>query len=505
MKRYEAIYARQSIDKKDSLSIETQIRECKKKCKNKKTVKVYSDKGFSGKNTDRPQLQLLINDIKSGIISKVFVYKVDRISRDVADFYTLWKMMDESNCQIVSSQEPIDTTTTYGRGMMGILAIFAQMERENLINRVNDNIAYRMTAHRRVSGSAPFGYKGVKKNNIATLEPKEDEIEIIQYMFKTYASDLNVSMGKLRDKLIEKGFTNKNGNNITPQGVRLILTNPVYAKADRILLNYYQKLGYEIVNAPNEWNGKCSACLMYRNKTDVKKVVYITDIKPIISSRLFIQVQERISTNKSFCSSNTPNNKLKELSGLIKCSECNNAVKMMNKQNLFCAGRVKKRCTASYKGITLEKIQSKVDTEITTRLQELKDTIDIKIRKRQNDIKQIDKLQKQLDNLLDVVASCEDEVPDSLKIKVRELTTKLKDKQLKLDTDNSQDIIELRLQSVLGDKIFKSMYDVRGHLIFNYAEASTDIKQMILRVLVEKIVLNTDGSIDIIYKEESVK
>ena len=499
-RRYEAIYARQSIDKKDSLSIETQITDCKKISTNKRTVKIYSDKGYSGKNTERPELKQLIDDIKRGIISKVIVYKLDRISRNVADFYDLYNVMSENECEFVSFSEAFDTSNSLGRAMMGILAVFAQMERENIQNRVNDNIEYRMTAHRRVSGSAPFGYKSVKIDNIATLEPIDDEISIIKELYNDYAKDVNVSLGKLRNKLIDKGFTNKNGNNITPQQIHLILSNPIYAKADKVLLTYYQKHDYEIINDPSEWNGTGSPCLMYRHSTTKKKRVYITDIKPIISSRLFIQVQDRLAKNKSFTSSNEPTYKLKELSGLIKCSECNYAVKMMNKQNLFCAGRVKKRCTASYKGIKLEDIQNKVDIEVNNKLTTLQETIEKRIKKHTQQTKEITKLQNELNNLYELASACEDGVPDSLKIKMRELTTKLKDKQLKQQTDNSQDVIELRLQSALGD-MFNSMYDARGHLIFKYAEASTDIKQMILKELVKNIYLHTDGSIDVIYNE----
>ena len=76
--RFDAIYARQSIDKKDSVSIEAQINDCKVICG--RSPKIYKDKGFSGKNTDRPELQQLINDIKKGIIKRVVVYKLDRIN-----------------------------------------------------------------------------------------------------------------------------------------------------------------------------------------------------------------------------------------------------------------------------------------------------------------------------------------------------------------------------------------------------------------------------------------
>ena len=139
MERKIAIYARQSLDKKDSVSIEAQIDECKKFCDSSKTIEVYEDKGFSGKNTNRPQLQKLIADIKLGKIEKVFVYKLDRISRNLVDFYNLKQVMDDNKCEFSSAVEQFDTSNTMGRAMMGILAVFAQMERENIQQRVKDN------------------------------------------------------------------------------------------------------------------------------------------------------------------------------------------------------------------------------------------------------------------------------------------------------------------------------------------------------------------------------
>ena len=88
--RIDAIYARQSVDKKDSISIESQIEFCKYELKGG-NCKEYKDKGYSGKNTERPQFQQLMRDIESGLVRKVVVYKLDRISRSILDFA---KMMD---------------------------------------------------------------------------------------------------------------------------------------------------------------------------------------------------------------------------------------------------------------------------------------------------------------------------------------------------------------------------------------------------------------------------
>ena len=85
--REDAIYGRQSVDRKDSISIESQIEFCKYELRGGNFRK-YTDKGYSGKNTDRPKFQEMMADIRRGLIKRVVVYKLDRISRSILDFAT---------------------------------------------------------------------------------------------------------------------------------------------------------------------------------------------------------------------------------------------------------------------------------------------------------------------------------------------------------------------------------------------------------------------------------
>lgn len=112
--RIDAIYARQSIDKKDSISIESQIEFCKYELRGGK-CREYQDKGYSGKNTNRPQFQMLVEDIKRGLIAKVVVYKLDRISRSILDFANMMALFQEYNVEFISSTEKFDTSTPMGR------------------------------------------------------------------------------------------------------------------------------------------------------------------------------------------------------------------------------------------------------------------------------------------------------------------------------------------------------------------------------------------------------
>ena len=111
--RIDAIYARQSVDRKDSISIESQIEFCKYELRGG-NYKDYKDKGFSGKNTDRPRFQELMADIKRGLIRRVVVYKLDRISRSILDFATMMELFQQYNVESephnASYKMPISST-----------------------------------------------------------------------------------------------------------------------------------------------------------------------------------------------------------------------------------------------------------------------------------------------------------------------------------------------------------------------------------------------------------
>lgn len=94
--REDAIYGRQSVDRKDSISIESQIEFCKYELRGG-NFRQYTDKGYSGKNTDRPKFQKLMADIKRGLIKRVVVYKLDRISRSILDFATMMETFQAYN------------------------------------------------------------------------------------------------------------------------------------------------------------------------------------------------------------------------------------------------------------------------------------------------------------------------------------------------------------------------------------------------------------------------
>ena len=493
MPRFDAIYARQSVDKKDSVSIEAQIDDCKRLCS--ANPRIYSDKGWSGKNVDRPDMQRLIKDIKSGIIKKVVVYKVDRISRNLSDFCNLYDMMNKKGCDFVSSTQPLDTTNPMGEAMLKILFIFAEMERKNTQARIIDNYNYRIKEGCWASGKAPFGFRTEKTDRgVKTLAPIPEEIEVVKWMFKTYAEEPNISLGQIQSKLIEQGFRgHQSKNGFSRTTINHILTNPIYAVADELLYQYYQKKFIEFVNGPESWNGEFSAAIVGKNGRSLRNEdlegirIYITNVPGTIDSRTFIMVQNRIEQNQQIASDNSPNHNLKELSGLLKCAKCGSAIKMQTRPTLTCNGRNQKKiCDVSFKGTKFETVRENVAIQVQDYLNNLNKTVEEKQKQRQRTLNEIAKMQKRLKNLIDL-AGDSDEVSNELKHDVREMTIQIKEKQLSLKMDSADDLISLRL-GLANQTSFVSIFDEDGRVIFEYANLSDEIKQTILRALVNKIL-----------------
>jgi Site-specific recombinases, DNA invertase Pin homologs len=135
-----AIYSRKSKLSELGDSVENQINLCRQyiklNYKSDENILIYEDDGFSGKDTERPMFKKLMNDIKQKKIKILVCYKIDRISRNVADFSNTIKFLEQYNVDFVSITEKFDTSTPMGRAMIHISSVFAQLERETIAQRI---------------------------------------------------------------------------------------------------------------------------------------------------------------------------------------------------------------------------------------------------------------------------------------------------------------------------------------------------------------------------------
>ena len=170
-----AIYCRQSFYKEDSCSIDMQIERSKAFCVSQgwDYIVYDTDKGYSGKDTDRPGFRQMMKDITAGKINFVVVYKLDRISRKLTDFFGLMEEFKAQDVGFRSLTENFDTTTPMGRAMLAIIAVFAQLERETTAERVRDNMIDRARMGIWNGGPIPFGFQSNKETTLVNGKEKK--------------------------------------------------------------------------------------------------------------------------------------------------------------------------------------------------------------------------------------------------------------------------------------------------------------------------------------------
>ena len=99
-------------------------------------VEVYREEGHSGKDLKRPEFERLMQDVQSGRVNTVIVWKIDRLTRSLNDFSALWQALQDRGVELVSLNENFDTSTAIGRAMLSIVLVFAQLEREQTGEKV---------------------------------------------------------------------------------------------------------------------------------------------------------------------------------------------------------------------------------------------------------------------------------------------------------------------------------------------------------------------------------
>lgn len=163
----------------------------------------YDDGGISGGHMDRPALLDLLRDIKAGKIDTVVVYKIDRLTRSLADFSKMVEIFDRHEVSFVSVTQQFNTTTSMGRLTLNVLLSFAQFEREVTAERIRDKIAASRKKGMWMGGRVPLGYDVINKQ----LVVNEAEAGTVRQLFEMYLSIKSVP--KLKDKCDELGLKTK--------------------------------------------------------------------------------------------------------------------------------------------------------------------------------------------------------------------------------------------------------------------------------------------------------
>ena len=265
------LYARQSVEKQDSISVESQLEFCRFEIKGQ-AFRTYIDRGFSGKDTRRPGFEALMEDIRRGEIQAVVVYKLDRISRSIVDFSNMMEVFQSYGVSFISSTEKFDTSTPIGRAMLNLCAVFAQLERETIQKRVSD--AYRSRSQKGfyMGGRVPFGFRveQIKMDGISTsrYQPVKEEIRWVKEMFSFYAQQ-EASLGELAQYLKELGAVNRQGKAFCPARLGELIRNPVYVKADGKVYQFFRDRGVRLLDPPGWYTGE-RGCYLYQEEKGSK-------------------------------------------------------------------------------------------------------------------------------------------------------------------------------------------------------------------------------------------
>ena len=515
-----AIYARQSIEKKDSVSIEAQIDRCKAYCDGQ-DYKIYKDAGYSGKNINRPQFSKLLEDIKKGVIKKVISYRLDRISRSIADFSQLLIMFDEYNVDFISATENFDTNSPMGRAMINIVMTFAQLERETIVERVTDNYYFRANNGYWAGGYAPYGYDikhiiGNDGKKHSVLEINKGKAKIVKRVYDMYINQ-NISMRKIAQQLNNENIPTLKNGLWGINAVSAILSRPIYTPATAKIYEYFNNLGSNITNNIEYFDGSMTANLYGKAKKNTKvkalrnydeMYLSLINCSPIISNEDWFKAQKNKGETKHL-PPRTNSSKISFLCGLVKCGKCGRNLVTQGSKNRYGTQYYYLICTnkrsfgasvCNNKMIDVSKLQDivisdmkkyfnskNITKKINTYIKNNKNKDIETLNKKEKLENEVVKLNLQIDNLINSIAESNEFTLKYINKKIEEIEL---EKQNKL-----KEISSLNISNNNNNELLEYVTNINEKL------NSNDFNELkiLCKTIIDKIVV-TDENIDIHYK-----
>lgn len=491
MNRINAIYARQSVDKKDSISIESQIEFCEYELKGEEQ-KTYKDKGYSGKNTDRPDFIKLMQDIENGLVAKVVVYKLDRISRSIMDFANMMGMFQKYNVEFASSTEKFDTSSPMGRAMLNICIVFAQLERETIQQRVTDSYYSRSQKGFKMGGRTPFGYRkepflldGIRTQRFI-IEPTE--AALVTQMYEMYARP-EVSYRDVVKAMEAQGVKTYHDKAFMHTSLKRILKSPIYVLADMDVYNFYKSQGTVVESDPADFAGT-NGCYYYKgrdNNTD-KSLTYeghrlvVAPHEGFISSELWLIVNKKLMINKEYQPARKVSNTW--LAGKMKCGHCGYALKVAGVDTykyMTCTNRaeMKSRCKGVGGPLRLPEVETLVYTAMVEKLKTFRTLQEHKKSAKANPklvAKQAElaKVENEIENLVGSLKSAGAALVSYVNIEIEKLDMKRR--------AITQEIATLTTNSVSSEQI-----EVISDYLDDWENVSLDDKRHVVDVLIVKV------------------
>lgn len=466
-----ALYVRVSTTSQmeEGYSIEEQKAKLESYCdiKDWHVYKVYTDGGFSGSTTERPALEQLIKDAQNKLFDTVLVYKLDRLSRSQKDtLYLIEDIFLKNNIEFVSLLENFDTSTPFGRAVIGLLSVFAQLEREQIKERMQLGKLGRAKAGKSMMwAKTSYGYNYDKETGSMTVN--EYEALAVKEIFTSYLAGMSIT--KLRDKINEE-YPKKPAWSY--RTIRGILANPVYC-------------GF------NQYKGQ----------------TFQGTHKPIISLVDFEQTQRELAKRQQTAkelSNPRPFQAKYMLSGLAQCGYCHAPLKVILGAVRKDGSRFKRyecyqRHPRKTRGVTVYNDNKKCESGYYD-MELLEHYVLTRIAQLQNDPDKIQELFSD-DTSPAVDKQAIQKQIDSLTIKLSKLNDLYLDDRITLDELRSKSADFIKQRTALEDEIKKASTDKQAgqrKKIEKLLDASSvldmsyDNQKVIVRELIEKVQVTSD-------------
>lgn len=466
-----ALYVRVSTTSQleEGYSIEEQKAKLESYCdiKDWHVYKVYTDGGFSGSTTERPALEQLIKDAQSKLFDTVLVYKLDRLSRSQKDtLYLIEDIFLKNNIEFVSLLENFDTSTPFGRAVIGLLSVFAQLEREQIKERMQLGKLGRAKAGKSMMwAKTSYGYNYNK--DTGTMTVNEYEALAVKEIYSSYLAGMSIT--KLRDKINEEYPKQPAWSYRTIRG---ILANPVYCG-----LNQYKGQAFQGTH------------------------------KPIISLADFEQTQRELAKRQQTAkelSNPRPFQAKYMLSGLAQCGYCHAPLKVILGQKRKDGSRFKRyecyqRHPRKTRGVTVYNDNKKCESGYYD-MELLEHYVLTRIAQLQNDPEKIQELFSN-DTSQAVDKQAIQKQIDSLTLKLSKLNDLYLDDRITLDELRTKSADFIKQRNALEEEIKKASNDKQAgqrKKIEKLLDASSvfdmsyDNQKVIVRELIDKVQVTSD-------------
>lgn len=466
-----ALYVRVSTTSQmeEGYSIEEQKAKLESYCdiKDWHVYKVYTDGGFSGSTTERPALEQLIKDAQSKLFDTVLVYKLDRLSRSQKDtLYLIEDIFLKNNIEFVSLLENFDTSTPFGRAVIGLLSVFAQLEREQIKERMQLGKLGRAKAGKSMMwAKTSYGYNYDKETGSMTIN--EYEALAVKEIYSSYLAGMSIT--KLRDKINDEYPKQPAWSYRTIRG---ILANPVYCG-----LNQYKGQTFQGTH------------------------------KPIISLVDFEQTKRELAKRQQTAkelSNPRPFQAKYMLSGLAQCGYCHAPLKVILGAVRKDGSRFKRyecyqRHPRKTRGVTVYNDNKKCESGYYD-MELLEHYVLTRIAQLQNDPDKIQELFSD-DTSPEIDKQAIQKQIDSLTVKLSKLNDLYLDDRITLDELRAKSSDFIKQRSALEEEVKKASTDKQAgqrEKIEKLLDASSvldmsyDNQKVIVRELIDKVQVTSD-------------